>query len=91
MSKTSRSIIAVMAAVLGWGTLTLQAEITPQQVERYRLAAKNGNAGAQYNLGLCYERGNGVTKNLEQAVYWYRKAAAQGHPKAKDLLNKLGE
>ena len=33
---------------------------------------------AQYNLGLCYYNGKGVTKNYTEAVKWYRKAAEQG-------------
>lgn len=41
---------------------------------------------AQYNLGVCYDRGNGVTKNAEEAVKWYRKAAEQGYAKAQDSL-----
>ncbi|GBC26197.2 kinase-like domain-containing protein [Rhizophagus irregularis DAOM 181602=DAOM 197198] len=42
----------------------------------YQKAAENGNENAQYNLGLCYENGNGVEKNEETAFYWYQKAAA---------------
>ncbi|MEI8248806.1 MAG: tetratricopeptide repeat protein, partial [Lentisphaerota bacterium] len=41
--------------------------------------AKQGNADAQYNLGLCLKKGDGVEKNLVEAVKWFRKAAVQGH------------
>jgi TPR repeat protein len=37
-----------------------------------------------------YAKGRGVPKNIETAVSWYKKAAAQGHQRAKDLLKKLG-
>lgn len=47
-------------------------------VENYRTAANQGNAIAQYNLGLCYCDGNGVTKDINQAVYWWKKSAMQG-------------
>ena len=33
---------------------------------------------AQRNLGICYENGYGVEKDLTQAVYWYIRAAEQG-------------
>ena len=50
------------------------------------LAAQNGNAEAQYNLALAYENGNGMTKDLSEAVKWYRKAAEQGHAGAQKKL-----
>ena len=45
-------------------------------------AAEMGHAAAQFNLGLCYAKGLGVTRSDEQAVSWYRKAAEQGHVSA---------
>lgn len=39
-------------------------------------AAERGNAEKQWRLGYMYEIGNGVDRNDEQAVYWYRKSAA---------------
>ena len=41
-------------------------------------AAKQGEAYAQYNLGVMYEYGEGVPENDTEAVRWYRKAADQG-------------
>ncbi len=37
---------------------------------------------AQYNLGICYANGQGVTKDEAEAVKWYRKAAEQNHAMA---------
>ena len=54
------------------------------------LAAKQGNADAQYGLGLCYKNGSGVDKDLSEAFKWYSKAAKQGHAGAKDRLKTLG-
>jgi TPR repeat protein len=42
------------------------------------LAADQGNANAQSNLGVCYKNGTGVTKDEREAVRWYRLAADQG-------------
>ncbi len=42
-------------------------------------AAKKGDPKAQNTIGLCYSSGNGVEKNKEKAVYWYRKSAEQGY------------
>ena len=43
---------------------------------------EQGDADAQFNLGLCYYIGEGVDKDLEKAVYWYSKAAEQGRASA---------
>ena len=44
----------------------------------YRKAAQQGNAKAQYNLGVMYEQGQGVRQNYREAVNWFRRAAEQG-------------
>lgn len=44
----------------------------------YKKHAQQGEAIAQYSLGLMYAQGVGVTKDEQQAVVWYRKAAEQG-------------
>ena len=44
--------------------------------------AEQGNAEAQYSLGVCYRCGDGVEKNLEESIKWYKKAAEQGYAKA---------
>ena len=44
----------------------------------WRPLADQGNAGAQYNLGNMYDKGQGVPQDYAAAVSWYRKAADQG-------------
>lgn len=52
-------------------------------------SAEAGVAEAQYYLGLCYEQGSVVPKDLEEAKKWYRLAAGQSYPQAKFRLGKL--
>jgi TPR repeat protein len=40
--------------------------------------AEQGNAEAQYNLGILYRQGKGVMRDTKQAVQWFKKAADQG-------------
>ena len=40
--------------------------------------AEQGDANAQYNLGLLYALGQGVPQDFERAAEWYEKAAEQG-------------
>ena len=51
--------------------------------------AKQGNADAQYNLGVMYENGQGISKNYKTAVKWYRLAADQGHASAQFNLGVM--
>ncbi len=37
--------------------------------------AKQGNADAQYNLDLMYDKGDGVLQDYKTAVKWYKLAA----------------
>lgn len=51
--------------------------------------AEQGNALAQYNLGVLYHKGRGVPQDDVQARKWYAKAAAQGQAKAQFSLGTL--
>ncbi|NNK96376.1 MAG: sel1 repeat family protein [Desulfobacterales bacterium] len=51
--------------------------------------AQQGYSDAQYNLGLIYENGEGVPQSDKKAAQWYRKAAEQGYPAAKNKLEIL--
>ena len=49
-----------------------------------RLAAGQGNASAQTNLGWMYLNGKGVPEDYVLAYHWYNLAAAQGIEGAKE-------
>lgn len=49
-----------------------------QALKLFRRAARRGNRNAMYNMGLYYEYGRGVTKNLRRSFHWYIKAAQLG-------------
>ena len=48
--------------------------------------AEAGDAEAQYQVGQCYYHGEGVEKNLKEAVKWCQKAAKQEYAEAQFLL-----
>lgn len=52
--------------------------------------AKAGNAAAQYQVGLCYEKGTGVKADVFEAITWYRKAKVNGSEAAANRLTELG-
>ncbi|MFQ6018307.1 MAG: tetratricopeptide repeat protein [Kiloniellaceae bacterium] len=60
----------------------------------WRPLAEQGDARAQYSLGLMYYRGEGVLPDLAEAAKWYRSAADRGDPDAQlnlGLMYALGE
>lgn len=65
-----------------------------EAVKFFQISAERGHDGnpfyddAQFQLGVCYENGEGVPKDEAEAVKWYRKAAEQGHAPSQ---RKLGE
>lgn len=52
-----------------------KSEKNEEAFEYYLKAARQGDAEAQFYLGLCYNYGDGVEKDLSEAVVWFRKAA----------------
>ena len=48
----------------------------------FSMAAEQGNAEAQFEVGQMYAQGLGNAQIFEQALFWYELAARQGHPKA---------
>ena len=61
-----------------------------EAVKWFRLAADQGFAMAQNNLGQMYLDGQGVPQDLTEAYVWYSVAAAGGYAdavKARDILD----
>lgn len=51
--------------------------------------ANDGNAEAQFQLGLVYETGSDGGQDYAEAAQWYRKAADAGYPGAQNNLGGL--
>jgi hypothetical protein len=56
----------------------VSSESTLENIDSTRKAAEAGDAAAQSNLGGYYYRGEGLEKDYETAVEWFKKAAAKG-------------
>ena len=64
------------------GMAALDRDDYATAISRFTKAAEQGDALAQFNLGLMYHDGDGVPRDYKQAFYWYRKAAELGHAAA---------
>jgi hypothetical protein len=80
-------------AVAGFdeGVAAYQAGDLPLAVKEFRAAAEAGNADAQFNMALMYERGIGVSKDEQESVVWYQKSAEQGNSNAQFNLAVMYE
>lgn len=56
-----------------------------------RLAAANGDASAQFEVGARLAEGKGTDQNFKDAAKWYQRAAAQGFAQAQYRLGTLYE
>ncbi len=52
----------------------------------YKTLAEKGDREAQHSLANCYEKGEGVSCDRDQAFSWYRKAAEQGLAQAQNSV-----
>lgn len=57
-----------------------------EAIKLWSMAAEQGDARAQYSLGMCYHEGDGVAQDYAEACRWHRKAAEQGHAAAQFTL-----
>ena len=53
--------------------------MTKEQFKELETRAKAGDAVAQYDLGVAYQRGDGVKADLKRAVRWWQKSADAGY------------
>jgi TPR repeat protein len=77
--KASRLIFPVLfassVAVVQLAAQQTNADQKP--IEELKAKAEGGDAESQVELGLRYDKGEGVVKDNAEAVKWYRKAAEQ--------------
>jgi uncharacterized protein len=92
-----RFYLLAFAALLSASAVaqTPGSEATPAKLGR-RLAelkkkALAGDTKAQLRLGIAYEFGEGVSRNVDEAAHWYRISADRGDPVAQTNLAYLYE
>lgn len=58
----------------------------PDPLHSLKTAAEQGDADAQYRLGIIYREGKEVRRSLRLALAYFRRAAAKGHRPARFML-----
>ncbi|MBM4152381.1 MAG: sel1 repeat family protein [Kiritimatiellaceae bacterium] len=81
----NKTLITLGAFILLGATLT-GCQTTTANLEK---KAKQGDAQAQYELGMAYATSNGVPQDYKLAIKWMRSSAEQGNPKAQNALGNV--
>ena len=71
------------------GLLMLVGCAEEREIEQTKSLAKQGDANAQYILGLMYDNGKGVPQDYKEAVKWLRMSADQGYALAQCFLGLM--
>jgi len=92
--EAARRFVAVHELVVRgkatWSTLPERAQLELDAVvSEWHIAAEQGLAAAQFNLGQLYGNGHGVVQNYKEAANWYKKAADQGYAPAQHNFGRM--
>jgi|TARA_R110002126_G_scaffold105860_8_gene240368 tetratricopeptide (TPR) repeat protein len=97
VKKLSQIGVIVSVMLLSGLSLPVNAFVIPPSIQsqaatklvNIQIKAKQGNADAQFLLGLMYLSGRFVIQDTEQGLYWINLAAQQQHIKAQQTLADL--
>jgi TPR repeat protein len=53
------------------------------------MASEQGDVDSLYNMGVIYEVGDGVERNLDTALDYYKCALEKGHPNASKKIKMI--
>lgn len=81
--------VSTCLADINEGERALRSGDYSTALQAFRPLAEEGDATAQYNLGTMYVHGHGTKQDYEQGQLWLRRAAEQGHERARGELAKL--
>ena len=57
-------------------------QVDQEKFNKVYQEAVKGDKEYQYSLALCYKYGYGVKEDKDKALFWFKKAADQGHKQA---------
>ncbi len=93
MKKIVLAMTVLVAVLFGGnfedGVAAYNSKNYKKAAEFFQKAAEQGNASAQYNLGVMYDNGQGVKKDYKKAIELYKKAAEQGNASAQSNLGVM--
>ena len=92
MKKLNIAICLALVTLLGstsWNAYAQKNQTTLNDVQKLLPLAEQGDANAQFRLGLMYRDGQSVLQDYKTALTWFKLAAAQEHADAQLILGLI--
>jgi len=89
LALTTGAWMPVQAQTFGQSLAAYERKDYGTAFTGFKNLAEQGHTLAQFNLGVAYFNGDGVPKDDQQAVVWWRKAAEQGEVMAQYSLGLM--
>jgi len=86
-----RKVLPLILALLIYLVMSvpIMGQEPPVSIDPLKEAVEQGDAEAQFALGLMYKHGFGVLQDDDEAVKWFHKAAEQGDVNAQCMLGSI--
>ncbi len=89
-------VLLISISICSWANAGLKEADKAYETKNYDVVfnelkplAEQGNAEAQYKLGVLFDAGQGVKRDLKQAIFWYQRAATQGYAQSQYNLGGI--
>ena len=84
-------LISAQSAPAGWilGETAYKRGDFATAFREWLTLAQDGNIEAQYNIGVMYSQGQGVSRDMASAALWWEKAALQGDKRGQNNIANL--
>lgn len=76
----------IAALILAAASVSIGAPVAAAPDAALQARARAGDAEAEFQMGEIFRGGKGANADLDAAIMWYRRAAAQGHIRASEEL-----
>jgi TPR repeat protein len=88
-ARAGTSILAAVVLLFLYQVPAFSTEMWEQLLEEQLEQANDGDADAQYGVGIKYLKGQGVKQDRREAMMWFERAAVSGHEGAQDKLSRM--
>ncbi len=102
MRRTAITLLTTLAVLLGSAGVSWSADLDKgfaahkrgdykTALREFKPLAKQGDALAQFSLGVMYYTGKGVPQNMVYAYMWFNIAVSSGYKNASEIRDFIAE